>query len=186
MVGNGTGRSDTTNTGTTSTHGLGWKRRADAGAFGDRKADLTGSVRWEVSSLSRVLNVSTALDALTNSTISTVDITASGNISAASFSGAGSALTALDAENISTGTLGPHEGGTGLATDHEQQTVGRQRHEGDPDTTSHWDNVNTRLDRKRRADGGVGDGERHGVRICHGGGVLAIPGYSNVSTASNT
>jgi hypothetical protein len=29
-------------------------------------------------------------------------------------------------------------------------------------TNLHWDNVNTRPDRKRRADGAVGD-ERHGV-----------------------
>jgi hypothetical protein len=72
-----------------------------------------------------VSNVSTTLDTLTSSTISTVNITASGNISAASFSGWGSAVTALDAGTYQRVRWWSHE--NWARANHEQQSVGWQR-----------------------------------------------------------
>jgi hypothetical protein len=100
------------------------------------------------------------------------------------FTGSGALLTAPDAGNVSTGTLG---GCTGeRAATITPAKDGRYGSRDDPTPPTHWDNVNTRLwdwDHPAPTQALSVTGNADPKWICHGGGVPAIPGYSNVSTA---
>jgi hypothetical protein len=69
-----------------------------------------------------------------------------GTVQATTFSGSGASLTALDAGNVSTGTLAVARGGTGAATlTSGKVLVGNGTTAVLQPTNLHWDNVNSRL-----------------------------------------